>query len=357
MSDLTNAVDKLVVTNFAAIAAKYGSVRRRLGVAIRAMVAADAQRGITTALVDLSSPRQLRAVDATAVSDASDPVQAKAAVDALCDVTAPDYVLLLGGPDIVPHVPLVNPLASARDPDAHVPSDLPYACAEPTSDDIASFVGPARVVGRLPDVPAATQVDVLVGLMQSGYALAQRASRAVPLALRRQHRDLADVLGVERARPLRCERLRWSSRLPVVRRGRMIEWLGRCTSSTCTAPRARRCFSVIRASPPQCARPIWAQRSPPARWSPPSVVSEPSSTTLRCRAVCCRSRSPTSPPVRTATWGRRVSPTAPGRRTRPRICSAATSPRACSRARHSAGRSSRLDNAMYASARSCCRST
>ena len=30
-----------------------------------------------------------------------------------------------------------------------------------------SFVGPARVVGRLPDVPAATQVDVLVGLIRA----------------------------------------------------------------------------------------------------------------------------------------------------------------------------------------------
>jgi hypothetical protein len=91
--ELTNAIDKLVVTNVAVLVDKYGSARRRIRSAIRTMITADADRGITTALADLSDERQLSAAGAPPVTDPSDPTQVKAAIDAVCDATAPDYVL------------------------------------------------------------------------------------------------------------------------------------------------------------------------------------------------------------------------------------------------------------------------
>ena len=59
--------------------------------------------------------------------------------------------MILGAPDVVPHQDMTNP-APPDDPDSHAYGDLPYACDGPYSRDIATFKGPTRVVGRLPDL-------------------------------------------------------------------------------------------------------------------------------------------------------------------------------------------------------------
>ncbi len=153
---LDGAVDKVVVTNVDVLRAKYGSagvatVRR----ALRTMAAEDASRDVTTVVADLASPTTATRVGAVAVEDPADHEATKRFVDALCAATSPDYVLLLGGPDVVAHVPLDNPVP-APDPDPDVPSDLPYACSAPPGTAASTFIGPDRVVGRLPDVISAT---------------------------------------------------------------------------------------------------------------------------------------------------------------------------------------------------------
>jgi hypothetical protein len=65
--------------------------------------------------------------------------------------------MILGAIDIVPMQDLTNPMntdevPSNDDDDLVVPSDLPYACEEGYSTDPATFRGPVRVVGRLPDI-------------------------------------------------------------------------------------------------------------------------------------------------------------------------------------------------------------
>ncbi len=159
MPGLDGAEDKLVVTHVEALRAKYGSAGvARIRSAVRAMVSRDGDRGLTTRLVDLSRRSDLDPVGLPAVTDPSDHASARAAIDALCEVSQPDYLVLLGGPDVVPHVPLANPMP-APDPDTDVPSDLPYACPGSTGVDAATMVGPTRVVGRLPDVPGASGAD------------------------------------------------------------------------------------------------------------------------------------------------------------------------------------------------------
>jgi len=61
-----------------------------------------------------------------------------------------------------------NPVGgSGGDGDTDVPSDLPYACNVPFSRDIQDFLGPTRVVGRLPDVDGDEDPAYLVGLLRT----------------------------------------------------------------------------------------------------------------------------------------------------------------------------------------------
>jgi hypothetical protein len=108
-----------------------------------------------------------------AVTDAADPRQNKAAVDAICRKLDPEYLMILGAPDVVPHQDLRNPIApgaAVEDPDRTVPGDLPYCCDAPYSRDVATFKGPTRVVGRLPDLTGGTEPSHLLTLLAHAAA-------------------------------------------------------------------------------------------------------------------------------------------------------------------------------------------
>ena len=172
-------VDKLVVTHRGALQAKYGQRLAGIDAALKALIAADAKRGLTTRVVALDDAKALAAAKGRAVVRPSDERATKRAIDALYRHYAPDYVLILGASDVVPHVHLENPInevfaAEDHDDDETVPSDLPYACEAGFSTRPERFVGPTRVVGRLPDVVAATEPDVLLGLLERSASHAPR---------------------------------------------------------------------------------------------------------------------------------------------------------------------------------------
>ena len=149
-------VDKLVVTNRAALTAKYGTVGfKRIEAALSAARDADHARGLSSRRVLLDRPPKGIAT----VADRSDAGATKAAVDALVGALTPLYVMILGGPDVVAQPLLRNP---TNDDDASVPSDLPYACAAAPGTNPTAFVGPSRVVGRLPDALGADDPDALI---------------------------------------------------------------------------------------------------------------------------------------------------------------------------------------------------
>ena len=168
--------DKLIVSNQGALRQKYGRAGlSRIKTALDRMIAADRKRGLATRVLYLDDASAMRAGHAPVVSDPVDYAATKAAVDAVFRAESPDYLMLLGAPDVVAHQPLANPLFDPPDePDRYAWSDLPYACAGPYSHDIASFTGPTRVVGRLPDLTGATdpaQAAHVVSLLASaaGY--------------------------------------------------------------------------------------------------------------------------------------------------------------------------------------------
>src|SRR5580765_7210335 len=132
--------DKLVVTNQTALRAKYAKSKdgfKSITTALKALVAADAARGLKTLVVGLDDPNAVT----PAVKDAKNAQQVKKAIDALYKKYGPDYVMILGSGDVVPHVKLSNPVFSpGSDDDRFAPSDLPYACEEPYSVKISDFL-------------------------------------------------------------------------------------------------------------------------------------------------------------------------------------------------------------------------
>jgi hypothetical protein len=160
-------VDKLIVTNVTALKRKYGSKGySRIKRAVTQLVAADKKRGVHTMFLALDSASAMKKKHGVAVTDASGPRQYKEAIDAAHRTSTPDYLLILGAPDVVPHQDLENPLyAPGDDDDKLAVSDLPYACEAAYSKRIGDFRAPTRVVGRLPDKLADSDPSYLESLL------------------------------------------------------------------------------------------------------------------------------------------------------------------------------------------------
>src|SRR4249920_1570182 len=145
---------KLIVTDRTLMRAKYGQAGwAKIRVGVRTLIAADRRRGITTRLV---------------LVDGATAAAAKQHIDTAFASAAPDYLMILGAPDVVAQARLNNLLWTGNpddDPDQFVDTDLPYACDAPLSTSIAAYRGPTRVVGRLPDLVGGTDPGYLIKLL------------------------------------------------------------------------------------------------------------------------------------------------------------------------------------------------
>jgi len=159
-------VDKVVVTNLTALSRKYDDQIQPIRDAINSLIAADQVRGLQTQLVGVDDSTTMNQFSSEPVSNYSDPAQNKRAIDGVYTACAPDYILILGSADIVPHQDLINPLAGDTDPDPIAFGDLPYACDAPYSQQPQDFIGPTRVVGRIPDITGGQNPDYLVNLLK-----------------------------------------------------------------------------------------------------------------------------------------------------------------------------------------------
>ena len=151
-----------------ALTAKYkaagvGKIRK----ALNALVAADKSKGLTTTIIALDNAAAMRKLSAPRVTNSIDPQQNKNAVDGVFKALAPDYLLLLGAIDVIPHQDLKNPIfdPNGEDTDEYAYGDLPYACEAPYSQNPQDFFGPTRVVGRLPDITGGKDPSYLLQLL------------------------------------------------------------------------------------------------------------------------------------------------------------------------------------------------
>jgi Peptidase family C25 len=156
--------DKAIISNQSAIVAKYGAAGvASVKAALQTLIQADSTRGLTTQCYWVDDPAQMRQVRGACPRDAKDQQGNKLAVDAIAEATSPDYLVLLDGPDVIPHIVLNNPLP--YDGEATVDSDLPYASAAAFSPLAASYLQVTRVVGRIPNVPGANTPDRLINCL------------------------------------------------------------------------------------------------------------------------------------------------------------------------------------------------
>lgn len=169
-------VDKLIVTNRGPLRGKYGAGLAAIETAVGQLRDADRGRGLTTELVYLDDPDFATMTGSPPVSNASDPAENKAAIDAAFGHWSPHYLVLLGAPDVVPHQDLMNPRYNPpdMDDDSYAWSDLPYACDGPYSQRIEDFRGPSRVVGRIPDVVRAVHPGYVVARLQDAAKASPR---------------------------------------------------------------------------------------------------------------------------------------------------------------------------------------
>jgi hypothetical protein len=169
VTPISTKVHKVIITNRAALERKYGSTLSKIDRAISDLIAADEKRGLTTMLLDVADAATMRKYRGKPVTTASNPKQNKSAIDKIYQSLIPDYLMILGAPDVIPQQNLINPLFDPDnplgDPDRFAPSDLPYACDRPYSQKIEDFTGPTRVVGRLPDISGGSEADYLAGLL------------------------------------------------------------------------------------------------------------------------------------------------------------------------------------------------
>jgi hypothetical protein len=179
--------DKVIVTNINALKSKYGTKGvTAIRAAVKQLISADSKRGLKTRLIGLDDTAAMKKLKAPVVTKASDPKQNKAAIDAVFKKLRPDYLMILGSTDVVPHQDLKNPVFSPPDdPDQHALGDLPYACDAPYSRKPENFTGPTRVLGRLPDLTGATEPSYLTGLLKTAATWKQ-----LPFA------DYAKCLGI-----------------------------------------------------------------------------------------------------------------------------------------------------------------
>jgi hypothetical protein len=172
---MTKVVDKVVLTNVSALKQKYGAQGvRDIQSAAAALIQADKARGLQTQLIALDDGGAMSALSAPVVTNAGDPKQNKAAIDAVYNALAPDYLMILGSIDVIPHQELRNPLydgSNGDDPDEFAYGDVPYACEAPYSQQPQDFVGLTRVVGRLPDITGANDASYFINLLEiaAGY--------------------------------------------------------------------------------------------------------------------------------------------------------------------------------------------
>ncbi len=164
--------DKVIVTNLEALKQKYVAAGvKTIQSAVRDLIAADKERRLSTSLVALDDAAAMKKLKATPVKTITSPRENKKAIDEVYKALVPDYLMILGAIDVIPHQDLKNPLYSddpEGDNEEFAYGDLPYACDAPYNHDIKNFTGPTRVVGRLPDLTGAQgDPKYLIGLLKT----------------------------------------------------------------------------------------------------------------------------------------------------------------------------------------------
>ena len=181
-------MDKVIVSHRGALRDKYGDQGLDLiKSAVDELVAADAKRGLQTEVIfidDADAMQKLGGKPSTRKSrvapDSTDPTQqqeAKDAVDTIAAARSPAYLMLLDGPDVIPHISLDNPafgFVELVPTERTIASDLPYASSARFSRKVADYLSIARAVGRVPNVPGSNDPSTITQYLKRTAAAEPR---------------------------------------------------------------------------------------------------------------------------------------------------------------------------------------
>lgn len=154
-------VDKLIITNRAALKKKYKEKFSVITDLLKKIVAADKKRGLNSKIAFVDEPGTMKPVKGKIVTSIKNEKQNKEAIDALYKFYTSDYLMIFGSSDVIPFQNLTNDnfLATMSNADSDdddgeefVESDLPYASDNKYSKKTSDFTNPSRVIGRLPDL-------------------------------------------------------------------------------------------------------------------------------------------------------------------------------------------------------------
>jgi hypothetical protein len=162
---------KLLIVHKRALEQKYGkNGYSKVENALKDLVAADAVHNMRTKIVSLDTQLPMGVTAATIAKHSG---KFKSAVDVIYKSEgSPDYMVLIGGPDVIPHIPLRSPWGNnlPRGEDEVIDSDLPYASNHRHTLDPSKFRNFSRMVGRIPDVPSASDPTYLVARIMEAHS-------------------------------------------------------------------------------------------------------------------------------------------------------------------------------------------
>lgn len=163
---------KLIVSHGGRLKKKYGANGvKAINDALVALAKADEKRGLTTLSINLDDAAEMKKCGAKAVGQAATAASCATAIDQLFSTLSPDYLVLLGSDDVIPHFAVDNPSFAGADTDAEVPTDNPYASSQKFSKKKReTYLVPDRVVGRIPDLPGSKDSAWVTDYLQSAAA-------------------------------------------------------------------------------------------------------------------------------------------------------------------------------------------
>ena len=147
---------KLSITIRSNLVKKYPApALARIDAAIAKWIKADKARAVRTVHVALDDTIAMKPYKVAALKGAITAAKVKNTLDAIVARLSPDYIVLFGSGDIVPHFSVPNPSHDEDgDDDTVVPTDNPYACsAKFDRKKRRTYLVPDRVLGRISDVP------------------------------------------------------------------------------------------------------------------------------------------------------------------------------------------------------------
>ncbi|MBS1598888.1 MAG: hypothetical protein JST75_11750 [Bacteroidetes bacterium] len=162
-------VDKLILTVKSVLKKKYDEDFPELLLLLNQLVESDKQKGLNSLLIFLDDDRKFKSLRIKSINPSTAVDRDyKNCVDALYKNYDPDYIMIFGAIDVIPHQKLKNLLSPGdNEEDKFVPSDLPYACNEPYSTDPNKFLKPVRVIGRLPDINGVNDMKLVSTMIEN----------------------------------------------------------------------------------------------------------------------------------------------------------------------------------------------